>query len=222
MNNRNGINGMVVSDYFSKGTDFSATDFTKPDFQLWVSKNLPKNKNAKQGFAPWVGQLIHKASYDHPEIGVMKELSLVFNLDLDISVGCSIDRVAYIGVGLWRVEDIKTQGMYPAKSAFKQPKQDWITQLSIYRYALLKHHIDVTHDAVIHQYVMGFQKNKDGMEEYNELNIELMDRDETEDLMKNKIAVAKGSQPVEVDCPKWMCEKYCDWNQSCPHYNKGV
>ena len=212
-----GINDMIVSDYHDKDVDFSASDFCLPDYKLWVKKNLPKNEDCKQNFKAWVGQLIHKASYDFPEIDVIKEFSFKFAYDLDTTIGGSIDRVVYKD-GLWEIQDIKTQGMYPAKKSFKEPDEKWITQLSIYRYGLIKYGFAVSLNATIHQYVMGFQKNKDGMEEYNEIPIRLLETHDVEKLIQHKINIANGDKPLMVDCQPYLCKEYCDYNKSCTHF----
>jgi len=224
MNNRNGINGMVVGNYFDKVTDFSASDFTIPNYQLWVKKNLPKNKDVEQGLQPWVGQLVHKASYDHPEVNVIKEFSATRNIPISsatepykhVVIGGSIDRISNVIRGVWQIEDIKTQGMYPAKSAFKTPKSEWIKQLSVYAWLMEDYGFNVESVGIIHQYVMGFQKNKDGMEMYNKLEIPLMSMQDTDDMIVNKIDIARGPEPVSVDCDSWLCG-YCDWSNSCRH-----
>ena len=225
MENRQGINGMVVSDYFDKKVDFSASDFNIPTYQLWVKKNLPKNEGCEQGLAPWVGQLVHKASYDHPEVNVIKEFSAVRRVQVSgeesTLVGGSIDRIAYDNLGVWQIEDIKTQGLYPAKKSFKEAKPEWIKQLSVYAWLMEDYGFTIDDTGIIHQYVMGFQKNKDGMKEYNKLEIPLMSMQDTNDMIMNKIDIARGSEPVSVDCPKWMCEAYCDYSDACHHFNKG-
>ena len=215
------INDMIVSDYHDKNVDFSASDFCTPNYQLWVKKNLPKNEDDKQNFKAWVGQLVHKASYEFPEIDVIKEFSFKFVHDLDTSIGGSIDRISFDGE-LWHIEDIKTQGNYPAQKSFKEPDEKWITQLSIYRYAMVKYYgMAVSLNATIHQYVMGHQKNKHGCEEYNEIPIRLMETHDVESMLNEKIAIARGSEPLIVDCKSYLCESYCSWNKSCPSYNKG-
>ena len=222
-----GINDMVVSDYHDKGTDFSASDFTRPTYQLWVSKNCKKNEDDKQSLPAWVGQLVHDASYRTPEIGVIKEFSPTATIDIGdgelVSIGGSIDRIEHVLDNLWQIADIKTQGMYPAKKAFKAGGEEkWTIQLSVYRWLLDKYGFKTTDVGTIHQYVMGFQKNKDGMEEYNKLEISLMSIEQTEEMMLNKIDIATGEEPRYNDCPtQWMCESYCSYNKSCPHYNKG-
>lgn len=205
---------MIVSDYFDKSVDFSATDFAKPNYQLWVSKNLPKNENVEQSLEAWTGQLIHKASYDNPEINVIKEFSCKRTFDLEYTIGGSIDRIEYLGGGLWQIADIKTQGMYPAQAAFKQPKEEWKIQLSVYRWILDNYNFSVVGSGTIHQYVMGFTKNKIGMEKYNKLEVELLSHDEVEELVKSKIEIAHGSEPVSVDCPSYLCG-YCDYTEAC-------
>lgn len=208
------INGMIKGDYFDKGVDFSATDFCRPSYQLWVSKNLPKNENVEQGLEPWIGQLVHNASYNNPEIDVIKEFSCKRVFDLEYTIGGSVDRLEYLGGGLWQIADIKTQGMYPAQAAFKQPKEDWKVQLSVYRWILDDYNFSVVGSGTIHQYVLGFTKNKIGMEKYNKLEVELMSHDEVEELVKSKIGIAKGEEPVSCDCPSWGCS-YCDYTESC-------
>ena len=212
---------MIKSDYFDKGTDYSASDFTRPNYQLWVSKNFDKNPDEEQGLAPWVGQLVHQASYEHQEIGVIKEFSPVryFN---GKHIGGSIDRLVYIGDGLWQVEDIKTQGNYPAKKAFKDGKEEWVKQLSVYRWLCDDYDIAPIVLANIHQYVMGYQKDKklEDYKEYNKLEIELMSLIDTELMIESKMDIAEGDEPIFKDCPVWMCKDYCSYNQSCPHYNK--
>jgi len=211
------VNDMIKSDYYDKGTDFSVTDFTKNDYQLWVKYNFEKD-NKPQGFKPWVGQLIHKASYDTPETNVIKEFSGVFKIG-NQTIGGSIDRLVYDN-GLWVVEDLKSQGMYPAKGAFKAVPDYWITQLSIYKYMMsTEYNFKVDTRGVIHQYVMGFQKNKDGMEEYNRLTLQLLTNDEVVTLLKRKVEVAMSEEAPAMDCQiKWQCD-YCDYNNNCPYKN---
>ena len=219
------INGMIQSDYFDKDVDFSASDFCKPNYQLWVSKNHEKNKDDKQSLPAWVGQLVHKASYDFPELGVIKEFSPVTTIDIGdgelVTIGGSIDRIEDIN-GEWHISDIKTQGLYPAKKSFKaQGSEAWVTQLSVYRYLLESYCIYTSSTAFIHQYVMGFQKNKDGMEDYNKFEIQLEETHNTEEMIRNKIDIATGEEPMMVDCQTaWQCS-YCSYTNSCPSYNKG-
>lgn len=216
------INDMIQHEYHDKGVDFSASDFTLPTYQLWVKTNNQKPEG-KQNLQAWVGQLVHKASYEFPEINVMKEYSPVHTIEINgeqVSIGGSIDRVVYNG-RKWTIEDIKTQGMYPAKKAFKDGgKDEWITQLSVYRWLLESQGFAVNDVGVIHQYVMGFQKNKDGMEDYNEILINLMTVLQTNEMIANKIDIATGDEPVYVDCESWRCESYCNYTDVCPAYQR--
>lgn len=207
------INSMIKSDYFDKQVDYSATDFTKPNYQLWMKKHSDKVES-EQGFASWVGQLIHQASYDNPEMEVIKEFSGIRLLDFKHMIGGSIDRLLFDG-NSWIIEDLKSQGMYPAKQAFKEPKQDWIIQLSVYRWILRNYGFIVNDTANIHQYVLGFTKNKDGMEWYNKLTIELLDIKETEELMLHKINEAEQAEAPLCDCEAWRCG-YCEYSSVCP------
>jgi hypothetical protein len=110
--------------------------------------------------------------------------------------------------------------MYPAKGAFKTTPDYWITQLSIYRYMMeTEYGFKVDTRGVIHQYVMGFQKNKDGMEEYNKLVISLLDNLSVLKLIQKKIAVATSKEAPAMDCQiKWQCA-YCSYNNNCPYLN---
>lgn len=211
------INGMIKGDYFDKQVDFSASDFCKPNYQLWVSKHYEKN-DEQQSFKPWVGQLIHKASYDHPEIDVIKEFSFKFVHDMEHTIGGSIDRIAKLDNGQWQIEDLKTMGNFPATKAFKEPKEEWITQLSIYNYAMaLVHKFDMAHTGIIHQYVLGYQKNSKLPEykEYNKIEIELMRMQEVSDMIDEKIAIALGDIAPVFDCQVWACD-YCSYSKNCP------
>jgi hypothetical protein len=215
------INDMIVSDYFSKNTDFSSTDFCTPSYQLWVKKNLEKNEDDEQNFKAWVGQLIHKASYDTPEVDVIKEFSFKVTFDLQHTIGGSIDRLSFVN-GMWVVEDIKTMGNFPAQKAFKDGKEEWVIQLSIYAWAMRRYGLLVSNYGVIHQYVMGYQKNKNSdMQEYNKIIINLMSDSMVEELLHRKISIALGDKPLIVDCPTYLCKDYCSYNKSCPSY-KGV
>ena len=221
MENRQGINGMIQGDYFDKGTDFSASDFVGPLYQLWVKKNFPKNTDEEQGFKPWLGQLIHQASYEHPEVNVVKEFSFVLHHDIDTSIGGSVDRCALDEYGVWHIEDLKSQGNFPAQKSFKEPSDSWIKQLSIYKLGMESCGFKVSDGAVIHQYVMGFQKKKGSdMKEYNKIDITLMSEADTVDLINTGINVARNSLPPMMDCAKYLCKDYCSWNQACPSYNQ--
>jgi len=220
MENRQGINGMVVSDYHSKGTEFSASDFTRPNYQLWVSKNHPKNEDEDLGFKAWVGQLIHDASYNHAEVDVIKEFSFIYNHDIDATVGGSVDRCSYRN-GLWHIEDLKTMGNFPAQKAFAEPKEDWVKQLSIYKLGMSSRGLSVSSRGIIHQYVMGYQKKKGSeMKEYNEIEIQLMSEEDTIELINTGVNVARNSLPPMMDCnPHWQCD-YCSYTDHCPSSNK--
>ena len=212
------INDMIVSDYFSKDSDFSASDFCKPLYQLWVSKNFPKNEDDKQGFKPWVGQLIHDASYRHPEIDVVKEFSFILHHDLDVTVGGSVDRCVFVN-GIWQIEDLKSMGNFPAQKAFKEPKQEWIVQESIYKLGMESRGFNVADTGVIHQYVLGYQKKKGSdMQEYNRLEIPLLSSDETREIINTGVNVARNSLPPLMDCATYLCKDYCSFNQACPNY----
>ena len=212
------INDMIQSDYFDKDVDFSATDFTKNDYQLWVSKHYPKD-DEEQSFKAWVGQLIHKASYDHPEIDVIKEFSFKFIHEFEHSIGGSIDRIVRLDNNQWQIEDLKTQGNFPATKAFKEYPDYWSIQLSIYRYAMMKHYgFDVSSVGIIHQYVMGYQKNSKlpEYEEYNRLEVELMSPEETSKFISDKIAIAYNEIAPMMNCiTSWQCD-YCSYSKACP------
>ena len=209
------INGMIISQYFDKQVDYSATDFTRPNYQLWAVKNMPNNED-KQGFEPWVGQLIHNASYNYPEKDVIKEFSFEITYDLEWTIGGSIDRIERID-DTWYIADIKTQGMFPAKNAFAKGKDEWVTQLSIYAWAMRRYGFNVSDTGIIHQYVLGYQKNKDGMDRYNKILIKLHDDDVVEYMIQAKIE-ASLKEPVSCDCPKYLCG-YCPVNKSCSRSN---
>ena len=231
------INKMIKSDYHDKGVEFSGSDFSKPLYQLWVSKNFPKNETTnvlvgteiegEQSFKAWVGQLIHKASYDFPEVNVIKEYSPVTEVYIGnqeyVSVGGSIDRITIDRHGYMQLEDIKTQGNFPAKASWKEPSESWIQQLSVYRYLLECQRFKTSDVGIIHQYVMGYQKDKknEDYHEYNKIEIPLMSVSDTEEMIKNKIDIATGDEPILKDCKDYMCKDYCSYNQVCPHYNKG-
>jgi len=221
MENRNNINGMVVSDYFDKKTDFSASDFTQPLYKIWVSKNFSKNPDEEQGYKAWVGQLVHDASYKHPEVNVIKEFSFILHHDIDTSIGGSVDRCALDEYGVWHIEDLKTQGNFPAQKAFKEPSDSWVKQLSIYKLGMESCGLKVSDEGVIHQYVMGYQKKKGSdMKEYNKINITLMSEADTLDLINTGVNVARNSLPPVMDCQKYLCKDYCSYNKACPDYNK--
>ena len=211
------INGMIQHMYFDKGTDFSASDFTQPSYKMWVKHNCKKNEDDKQGFKAFVGSLIHKASYEYPEVDVVKEFSGVINVS-GYTIGGSIDRLAFRDEK-WFVEDLKSSGLYPAKKAFKEPSESWTIQLSIYKLIASRYGFHMAGDGVIHQYVMGFQKNKDGMEEYNKIEIPLMSQDGVISMLKNRIKIAVGTVAPVNDCPRYLCDSYCSYNKSCPANN---
>ena len=218
MKNRNGINGMIVSDYFDKKTDFSASDFTQPLYKLWVSKNFPKNADEEQGYKAWVGQLVHDASFNHAEVDVIKEFSFIYGFDLDTTIGGSVDRCSFVD-GMWQIEDLKTMGNYPAQKAFKEPKVEWTIQLSIYKLGMESRGLKVSDVGIIHQYVMGYQKKKGSdMQEYNKIEILLMSEEEILEVISTGVNVAKNKLPPVMDCATYLCKDYCSYNQSCPHY----
>lgn len=210
---------MIVSDYHNKHSDFSASDFCRPLYQLWVSKHFDKNYDDKQNFKAWTGQLIHKASKDFDEVDVVKEFSFILNYDFN-TIGGSVDRCVFEN-GEWYIEDLKTMGNFPAQKAFAEPKKEWIIQLSIYRIGMISRGFKVSKKGIIHQYVMGYQKKKGSdMKEYNRIQIDLLDIDEVYEILNTGINVAQNKEAPVCDCKKYLCSDYCSYNASCPEYNK--
>ena len=94
----------LVSTYRPKDSEFSATDITSPNAQLWCKINSPKvdNSTAKVGFKSYLGSALHKAVEEVDEDGVIKELSWIRTLPSGIKVGGTTDELRWVGTK-WRL-----------------------------------------------------------------------------------------------------------------------
>lgn len=208
--------------YNDKGTSFSATDFTGPSYQLWMKKNgVKQEETSKSVFGPaFVGSLIHKNSEETNEINVIKEFSTYRTID-GHTIGGTIDRIEVDkDSGTVTVADIKTGGHFPMLQKYrKESVPAWHYQLSIYRWLLQDIFDNITTDGKIYIFVLGHQRNKDGMPMEWTSHEELMSFQETEAYLRMKLAGIQGDKPPSEDCEKWRCDpKYCDYYNFCKGY----
>lgn len=204
-------------EYVDKGTDYSASDFNKPNYQLWISKRIDSYKNTVDTDnvfnASFVGSLIHQNSEGVNEINVIKEFSTIKNLN-GKTIGGTMDRLEFdnknnsIVIG-----DIKTGGHFPMLQKYKKKEyKEWSTQLSVYYWLIKDMFINVETFGRIYAFVLGYQKNKDNMPDKWTAVVHL--NDNIEKLMLEKINIAESDIEPKKDCESWRCN-YCDYSTYC-------
>lgn len=221
----------LKSTYLDKGTDLSVTALTKPNYQLWVSKQAPKvEKKGTElvGFKSAIGSAWHEFCEKDNEPGVVKEFTHT-TTHKGISIGGTADELCFID-GRWQIRDHKTKGVYSAKKFLgigtakhtplpEQGKE--IMQLSIYRW-LFKDLFDIQDKAIIYLWVMGHTA-REKFPEVSEVELELKPIKEVERYINSKIKIMNQEEPPACDCDtSWLCN-YCDVQEHCPkfsHLNK--
>ncbi|WMM95593.1 hypothetical protein CRP143_gp28 [Roseobacter phage CRP-143] len=213
----------LQSTYLDKGTRFSASALTKPDYQLWVINHSPKDEvTTKQvGFKSAIGSAWHEFCEKNNEVGVVKEVSYVKEFE-GTTIGGTADELVWLG-DKWQIRDHKTKGVYSAKKflgigtkAEPHPmpeNEKEIKQLSIYRW-LFKDMFEIADEAIIYLWVMGHTK-RESFPEVSEVPLKLIDMEETEQMISEKIKVALADDEPVFDCETWLCD-YCDVQHHCP------
>lgn len=218
----------LQSTYLDKGTKFSASALTKPNYQLWVINHSPKDEvtTRQVGFKSAIGSAWHEFCEKNNEVGVVKEFSNVKEFE-GTTIGGTADELVFqpdVGqFGMWQIRDHKTKGVYSAKKflgigtkADPHPmpeNEKEMLQLSIYRW-LFKDMFEIQDDAIIYLWVMGHTK-RESFPEVSEVPLKLMPIPETEQYISEKIKVALADNPPEFDCESWLCD-YCDVEHHCP------
>lgn len=216
--------GWLKSRYRSKGTDFSVTDLTNPNYYLWVKhhfkKELKQDPDAPTSFKSFAGTAVHAMIEGVDEIGTVKEFSWIKELN-GVTIGGTADELRYrYSVNKWRLGDVKTKGVYPADKFLKGENEKEQLQLSIYRW-LFKGLFDIEDKAVVYLFVMGHsaREAKKGIPEVSEQWLDLLPVDTVETIIQGKLAIAKDTTPPKLDCPTaWKCKDYCDMSDVCPYY----
>lgn len=216
----------LKSTYLDKGTDMSASEFTKPLYQLWVSKQFKVERSDSVGFKSAIGSAWHTACEQDNEAGVVKEFTNIKEFN-GITIGGTADLLEFDNdKKKWILGDHKTKGVYPAKKFLgigtkakpnppvEQDKE--IKQLSIYRW-LFEGLFDIDDVATIYLWVMGHsgRDKAQGIPETSEVDIRLIPMKNIEQDIKRTIEIAYGDTPPEKDCEDWLCD-YCEYKDVCP------
>lgn len=221
----------LKSTYFSKGTDFSASDFTKPLYQIWVSRHFEVESSEYVSFKSAIGSAFH-AACEQQETSVIKEFSHIEHFE-GVSIGGTADLLEYdYELGKFVLGDHKTKGAYSAKKflGFTRPitktrkvpevvppEQDKeIMQLSIYKW-LFKNLFNIHNKATIYLWVVGHTQaeKRYNIPEYTEVELELLSDRAVEHRIKKVIEVAASDTPPPKDCEEFLCN-YCEYKDVCP------
>ncbi|MCI4436678.1 MAG: PD-(D/E)XK nuclease family protein [Ignisphaera sp.] len=211
------IKQLLKSTYVNKGTDFSASQLTKPKYQLWVEFNSPKDAvhSDEVGFKSFLGSAMHKA-FEHQNLsGVVQEFTYKKTLGA-FSIGGTADRIDFLKeTGMWQLGDYKLKGAYSYKKFIEGDDTNEVMQLSIYRW-LFDGLFEIQDEATIFLFMAG-HKSFEKYPEMQEVAIELLPIEDVEAYLIDKIAAATGSSIPELDCNlKWQCS-YCDCAAYCPY-----
>jgi len=217
----------LKSTYLDKGTDFSCSELTKPNYQLWVSHHAeaPKEGDKSTSFKSALGSAWHVACEQSNESGVIKEFTYIKNHN-GVSIGGTADELMWrYSVGKWQIRDHKTKGVYPAKKFLgigtkanpnPTPETEKETlQLSIYRWMFSDLFPAIDDKAVIYLWCIGHSA-REQFDEVSEVWLDLLPVNITQTYIEGKIATALGDTPPAVDCDKWMCD-YCNVRAACPY-----
>lgn len=221
----------LKSKYLDKGTRFSVSTLTKPNYQLWVSNQLAADdgqpKEDITGFKSAIGTAWHSFVEQDNEAGVIKEFTYVTEHN-GITIGGTADELMWLPEkGTWQIRDHKTKGVYSAKKflgvgtkANPNPPPDnekEILQLSIYRWLFKDLFKNIDDEAVIYLWVMGHTK-REQFPEVSEVPLKLIPLDQIEVYVDNKLQIASSTEAPAMDCNlQWMCD-YCNVRDNCPDY----
>jgi len=134
------------------------------------------------------------------------------------NVGGTCDLILYDDNDVATVCDFKTMKAYSAKKAFNMEETEkFIKQLSLYAYMLRKGGATTNDVGYIYVFVVGWTARDRDLPRTFRLDLPLMNDEEVEAYVKERIQALEGD--VKVDCPQWMCEKYCELRDICPHFN---
>lgn len=216
----------LKSTYLDKGTDLSASEFTKPEYQMWVSKHFPMPRSMESGFKSALGSAWHKACEVDNEAGTSKEFTNIVTF-MGKTIGGTADELRWdYDKKIWVIGDHKTKGVFPAKKFLgigtkakpnPEPEQDKeILQLSIYRW-MFQDMFKIDDVAVIYLWTVGHspKDNAMGIPEYAEVEIPLIPIKNVEMIIKDKLNMAYGDTPPTKDCEDWLCN-YCEYKDVCP------
>jgi len=223
----------LKSKYLDKGTRFSVSTLTKPDYQLWVSNQHAEDsgqpKDEITGFKSAIGTAWHSFVEQDNEPGVIKEFTYTTEHN-GITIGGTADEVVWLPESkTWQIRDHKTKGVYSAKKflgigtkANPNPPPDnekEILQLSIYRWLFKDLFNKIDDEAIIYLWVMGHTR-REQFPEVSEVPLKLVPLEDIEVYINNKLSTASRDTPPEVDCNmQWMCD-YCNVRDRCPKYQE--
>ena len=132
-------------------------------------------------------------------------------------VGGTCDLLVWEEQNKARVCDYKTMKSYPAKKAYNGEEHDkFIHQLSIYAYLLRKQGYETYNVGYIYVVIGGWTQRDKDLPRVFRIDVKLMGDKEVEEYVKERI---EGVSMDKVDCPQWLCERYCELREVCPHFN---
>jgi len=201
--------------------EYGVTSLEKPRYWFKLKKQYP-NENC----LPLTSMIDSKIGTGFHTIAeeAIKNSDIIADTELELqadiggyAVGGTCDLVIHEPEGAI-VADWKTMKSYPAKKAFNgEETEKFIKQLSLYAYMLRKQGLTVQPIGYIYVVVVGWTARDRDLPRTFRLDFELMNDEEVEAYVKSRIQALEGEVPM--DCPGWMCEKYCELREVCPHYN---
>jgi len=204
---------------------YGVTGLERPRYQEWVRLQNPDvDCTEPVGYIDSkIGTGFHKIAEEamsNSNINCDTEIKLKANIG-GYEVGGTCDLVLWED-GVATVCDFKTMKAYPAKKAFNGEELDkFIRQLSLYAY-MIRHTPNLlgsnTTNKVgyIYVFVTGWTARDRNLPRTFRLELELLDDKEVEEYVKDRIQQLENPS---MDCPTWLCEKYCSVNCVCPHFN---
>lgn len=211
------IERFMISTYKDKKKDFSASMFTRSNYQLWTLKHTDPATidNSKVNFKSLLGSAVH-AFFEQVDIlfGI-QELQMHRSIG-DVSIGGSADLIEWDPKqNKWTMNDYKTKGSSTHKKFFDGERYNEVLQLSIYRW-MLEGKMEISDTAHIYLFLIGHTSASKRPEKAI-FDIELLPLDHTEAIIKEKIEAALGDEPPVFDCNVHTMCRFCNVAHNCQY-----
>ena len=203
--------------------DYGVTSLEKPRYWFKLKQQFPDENclPPESMIDSKIGTGFHMVAEEAMKNTLDIKCETERQLSADIAgynVGGTCDLIIYDDNDVATVCDFKTMKAYPAKKAFNGEEHDkFIKQLSLYAYMLRQKGAKTSDVGYIYVFIVGWTARDRDLPRTFRLDLKLMDDKEVEEYVKERIQALEGEVPM--DCPSWMCEKYCELRDVCPHFN---
>jgi hypothetical protein len=216
------MEAVLSYDTYESVGDYGVTSLEKPRYWFKLKQQYP-NENClplESMIDSKIGTGFHTIAEEALRKSDIKcEVERQLSADIGgYKVGGTCDLILYDDNDVATVADWKTMKAYPAKKAFNgEEHEKFVKQLSLYAYMLRKKGAKVSDTGYIYVVVVGWTARDKDIPRIFRIDLKLMSDTEVEEYVKERIEAV--DTVTEVDCPQWMCDKYCELRDVCPAYN---